>query len=164
MMSTPLAARQVATLLELTEIPHGFSESQFITSLVSHWKSKRRDDRLPARSDFPAESLKPWMGCITLVDVVRDPMRFRWRLIGTTVTEHMGRDSGGKWFEDLYDAPTLAKHVSAYRTAVERGGPAYFRGNLQYVNKDYRYFNSVHLPLAEDGTTVDMLMLGMDFD
>ncbi len=163
-MPSPLSARQIYTHLELTEIPMGFPESQFITSLVEHWEAKCPPDRLPARADFPAESLRRWIGCITLVDVFQDPLRFRWRLIGTTVTEHMGRDSSGKWFTDLYDEPTLEKHVAAYRTAVERRAPAYFRGNLEYVNKDYRYFNSVHLPLADDGTNVDMLVLGMDFD
>ena len=95
--------------------------------------------------------------------MVSNPIRFRWRLIGTNIVDYMGRDSTGKWFADIYDDHWLAIHTTAYMASVTRREPVFYRGNLEYVGKDHRFFRSVHLPLAADGETVDMLLLCLDF-
>ncbi|MEQ9331561.1 PAS domain-containing protein [Thalassobaculum sp.] len=150
--------------LYLQEAPGGFPEVPSLTGLHAFWLEKRGDRRLPARADFPVEELRPWLGHVSLVDVTPAPRRFRWRLVGTGIAEQLGRDATGRWFDDLYEGEILDGYVRAYTKAVERRQPVFHNGDLEFVGKDFQHFKSVHLPLSDDGTDVNMLMLGLSFD
>lgn len=162
-MPTPVHA-QPAFRLHLQEAPDGFPAVHSLASLHAHWLAKRGSRRLPSRADFPPEDLRNWLGYISLVDVMPVPRRFRWRLIGTGIVEHLGRDATGYWFDELYEGDILAGYVHAYSKAVERRRPVFHDGDLEFVGKDFQHFRSIHLPLSNDGETVTMLMLGLSFD
>lgn len=156
--STPFKA------LFLEEVPEGYPDDDYLSGIRAAWDGQRTGDRLPARTDFPFETLLPWLGHVSLVDVEHAPRRFRWRLIGTAIAEKMGRDSTGARFEDLYEQGILEGYIEAYSKAVDRREPVYFRGDLEFVGKEFRHFRMVQLPLATDGDVVDMLMLCLRFD
>jgi len=150
--------------LNLVEVPDGFPDSAAITELTTFWEERCVDGRLPARRDFPPEDLARWIGYVSLVDVDRERQDFRWRLIGTRIAKQMGRDVSGKYFAEIYGAAVLEGYQDAYMTAVNSRTPAYFRGDLEFVDRGFRHFRSVHLPLAKNGQDVDMLLLLLDFD
>ncbi|MGH8732376.1 MAG: hypothetical protein ACREVB_01685, partial [Burkholderiales bacterium] len=56
-------------------------------AIQGRWRELCRNGHLPARSDFPAESLTPWMGHIQIVERVADgdSVRHRVRLVGTRI-------------------------------------------------------------------------------
>lgn len=150
--------------LRLEEAPGGFPDDAWINSLLRLWQDRRAGRRLPARGDFPVEDLRPWLGQVSLVDVVEAPRRFRWRLIGSRIAERLGRDATGRWFDELYEGETLEGYLRAYSRAVDRRAPVFHAGDLEFVGKEFQHFASVHLPLSEDGETVNMLMLTLSFD
>lgn len=163
-MATPSQTARSFKSLNLIEIPEGFPNSAAIVSLEAAWRDKCRDGRLPARSDFPAETLRKWIGRVSLVDVIHEPRRFRWRLIGTQLALRFGRDASGSWFEDLYQGAVLDSYVELYSAAVDQRRPVYYAGDLEFVGREFLHFASVHLPLSEDGERVNMLMLYLSFD
>lgn len=150
--------------LRLYETPDGFPDDPHIASLHRLWDDRRGGRRMPARADFPVEDLLPWLGYVSLVDVVVEPRRFRWRLIGSGIAERMGRDVTGSWFDEIYDGEVLDGYMTSYARAVERCEPTFHRGDLEFVGKEFQHFSSVHLPLSDDDETVSMLMLGLSFD
>jgi len=158
------AVPQWTVKLRLEETPGGFPDDQRITSLLRLWQDKRAGRRLPARSDFPVEDLRPWLGQVSLVDVSEAPRRFRWRLIGSRIAERLGRDVTGRWFDEIYEGTMLDGYARAYSRAVDRREPVFHSGDLEFVGKEFQHFSSVHLPLSEDGETVNMLMLTLSFD
>ncbi len=137
--------------------------SKELPRLIALWESKCRGDRLPARADFEADELMRMGGFIALIDVQQEPERFRFRLIGTGITEMLGRDSTGLYLDELYDADKYDIAVEGYRYCIAHRRPARARGRMVHANMDLVHFESVDLPLAGDGRTVDMIMKGAHY-
>lgn len=161
--------------METMKAPAEFTSIQLVEVSVEHladsqkqlrdfWLGLCKDDALPARGNFAPSDLRGWLGSISLVDVDTSPRRFRWRLIGSQIAEAMGRDSSGRWFDDIYSGATLDDFNAAYSLCVDRRRPVAFRGSVVFVGKEYLQFRMLQLPLAADGKTVDMLMVMLDFD
>jgi hypothetical protein len=65
-----------------------------------YWLSIAPPGRLPARQHvLPEElvSLWPWLW---MLDVYRDPLRFRYRLVGTEITRSVHREMTGQWLDE----------------------------------------------------------------
>ena len=56
-------------------------------AIQGRWKELCQNGHLPARADFPVESLTPWIGHIQIVERVGDgdSVRHRVRLVGTRI-------------------------------------------------------------------------------
>ncbi|NQW11081.1 MAG: PAS domain-containing protein [Alphaproteobacteria bacterium] len=127
----------------------------------AYWLSLRaRAQSLPARSHIdPADipRLLPW---INLIEVHREAsgLRYRHRLVGTGIVDMRQRDGTGRWFDDLYDQATIRKLRGTLDPVVADGHPRILRGNLGITGKGFLDYQSLLLPLAEDGRRVDMLM------
>ncbi len=63
-----------------------------IAALRALWIQLRGEARVPLRSAFSPELLKPWLPNIVIVEAVGTPPRFRVRLAGTAVVRFAGRD------------------------------------------------------------------------
>ena len=74
-----------------------------LVALQQVWESKCKDGRLPSKADFPPEDVKPWLGHILLLDVSRNPARFRVRLMGGNLVSYAGTDFTGKWLDEVFD-------------------------------------------------------------
>lgn len=137
--------------------------SPILPELIAFWEAARPGPLLPGRAAFDAVDLLRFKGHISLVEIERNPQRFRFRLVGTAITEMLGRDSTGLYLDQLYSAETYDLAVAGYRYCVDTGLPAKASGQMVHANKEYVQFESVDLPLATDGTTVDMILKGSDF-
>ena len=129
-----------------------------LTSLQHLWEDKRVDGRLPAKSDFPPEELRHWLGHIFLVDVAHDPVRFRMRLMGVKLVTYTGTDFTGKWLDEVSDGEKLQWTTQPHLTCVETKEPCYDRiASLQHQSKTMT-FHRVHLPCADDGRNVNVIL------
>lgn len=158
-----LFAKSRIDALNLVEAPGGFRDSHSICGIVELWRQRCRAERLPARHDLPMAALRPWIGNVSLVDVRQDPPGFRWRLVGTHVALQMGRDVTGRDFADLYRGRILADYLRLFTASADRRRPVYYRGDLEFLGREFVKFRTVHLPLADDGRTVNMLLVHHDF-
>jgi len=90
------------------------SQQELTSALViggfRYWDSKRTGDQIPARSAFdPLIEIPALVRFMMLKDVQRDPLDFRYRLVGTGLRTHMTTDWTGKWMsQSRVSAP--AKH------------------------------------------------------
>jgi len=134
-------------------------DSEPLRKLHAHWNRKRGDRRMPSRGDFDPLELKDDLGWITLVDVEPDPTRFRYRLVGTNITELMGRDATGAYLDELYPASVEPVATSSFRDLVRSGTPNRVLGTMRHAERGFLSFESVDLPLSSDGQTVDMIMV-----
>ena len=139
-------------------------ESRQLRDMLELWRSKCTGDRLPSRTDFDLCELKSHVGWLVLVDVERDPQRFLYRLIGSNITGLADRDVTGKYFDELYDAETASAATSSYRRVVGSRRPTRVNASLHHASKGHLTFEAIDLPLSNDGTRVDMILVRCVYD
>jgi hypothetical protein len=142
------------------ELDPGLSfESPLLAQLHRYWLNRRGERAMPGRSDIdPLDpELRAHLGYIVLTDVV-EPARFRFRLVGSTLTDIVGRDSTGKYLDEVY-SPTDYEHmIVAFRWVVSNRVPLRITGNLRHAKRAWIDMKSIDLPLSSDGYKVNMIL------
>jgi hypothetical protein len=135
--------------------------SDTLRQLRDFWLDARNDSKLPARRDIDPIKMPNLLPYITLIDVFYDPLRFRYRLIGTATTELAGRDPTGKCLdEELYG--DKAETVNwPLRTCVDSLEPIAIRETVQFVDKNWIVVEELFLPLGKSDDTVDIVLVGV---
>jgi len=131
-----------------------------ISELSELWEEKKLGRAFPAWSSIDAFDLRPWLGDIEVIDVIRKPfLRFRFRLVGTNITKIDGTDLTGTYAEDFFTGE-MSGILDEYRRVVETGEPVLY-GRFEYPNaRGFKtWYDKAIFPLAEDGWTVDRLMI-----
>jgi hypothetical protein len=128
--------------------------------LLNYWESIRpAPGQLPGRQHFDpidVPDLLPW---IWLLDVERDPLRFKYRLLGNEQVLAIGSNPIGQWLDEVHPEFVTHPYYRDYvRLAVE--GEASFRRGPPAFHTDKRFVSlqRLLLPLARDGRIVDMLL------
>lgn len=126
--------------------------------LYDYWAERRRGRSFPSRQDIDPVELRFALGNMTLVDVHHEPLRFRFRLVGSLMAQRMGLDYSGKMVDDIDDTDYRDSLNAAYRKIVETRGPSTILYEREIDGKTRR-FEVLRLPLAADGETINMLLL-----
>jgi PAS domain-containing protein len=92
--------------------------------LYAYWRERKGDRRMPARRDIDPIDFAYLLGNIMLVDVIRDPLRFRVRLHGTALVRLSAYELTGKLLDELPDTAYRAYAIERCRGLVESGEPA----------------------------------------
>jgi hypothetical protein len=133
-----------------------------LRQLYAYWRSKAAGSRLPSRTDIDPAEIPQLLPYVFLVDVERNPQRFRFRLIGTQICAWAGRDITGMYVDDPAYGPRATEVARQYGEVVARGLPFYIEQPASRPERDYAFYDRVVMPLAQDGRTVDMLLCGAD--
>ncbi|HXY98999.1 MAG TPA: PAS domain-containing protein [Stellaceae bacterium] len=137
-------------------------ESDLLRRLYAYWQGKRAGRLLPARAALDPADFAYALANVALVDVLRDPPRFYFRVVGTEIARRDGTDLTGKYVDDhpLPEYRALLRQV--YSDVVAAGRPTVFRRDRLMDDKP-RQYEVLYLPLAADGASIDMLLVGIDF-
>ena len=128
--------------------------------LFDYWLKRCKGGRLPARRDIDPLELPYIIGNLILVDVERDPLRFRYRLTGSNLTMQFKLKLTGRLVDEHPD-PTMRRLANeAYTKVVTTGRPLAYRRDM-IIDKTVRRYDVLVLPLAGDGTTIDKILAGM---
>jgi hypothetical protein len=129
-----------------------------VRKLFVYWRSRAAPGRLPRRGDLDPLEMKPALGHLALVEVQRGPLRFRYRLHGARMAALDGFDMTGKWLDE-HPVPTVRERISSsWARAAERRQLIHGFRDCRADIRPRRYEVLV-LPLADDGLTVDKLLV-----
>jgi hypothetical protein len=135
-----------------------------MNEIHAYWLAKRGQRRMPSRWDIDPAEIPRLLRNLMLIDVSHDPIRFRYRLIGTNVVDATGEDRTGKCFDavDFIAAnPIVREH---YVTAVTTGEPVHAMEPFPVRGTRLTYeVERMLLPLSSDGVAVDMILAYFDF-
>lgn len=137
--------------------------SEKLRQLHAYWDSKRAGRAMPQRADIEPTEIPLLLPHIGLVDVESAPPRMYFRLIGTHITHALGRDNTNKYFDEAYQEPLLGDVTRVYRMVVDLSVPVRHFGKAQFSDKQYREYESVHLPLSQNGAAVSMILVGQEY-
>lgn len=79
----------------------GALASSLVHQLNDYWTARRGDRRMPRKSDIDPSELKPLLPYILLGEFATQPLRLRYRLVGTEVVTVYGVDFTGRWLDEL---------------------------------------------------------------
>jgi hypothetical protein len=133
-----------------------------LRGVASYWRGKLRQDRLPGRHDIDPIEIPQFLSHLYLIEIERDPERFRHRLIGTQIAEWAGRDATGTYVDELDYGPHRSTMIAEYREVAARGLPRCDDLEARWPNPDYKFYTRLLCPLATDGHHVDMLFCALN--
>jgi hypothetical protein len=126
--------------------------------VLAYWQRKCAGRMMPARADIDPAELRRFLPHITLVDVVDDPRRFVYRLVGTREVELRGADPTGKPVGEAYFASSAEAALQNYETVRVTRVPLYSADPFQVVDR-FVGEEDLFMPLSNDGNVVNMIMV-----
>ncbi|WP_321397594.1 PAS domain-containing protein [Emcibacter sp.] len=123
--------------------------------LYDHWNDIRGDKPLPSRADFNPAAVAPALPYIFVLEVHKEPMRFKFRLTGTETVEVMGVNAMGHWIDEF---PHTEEIIDRYKWLVENRRPYYNSDRLHWAVKDFHHYTALTLPFSDDGENVNILI------
>lgn len=123
------------------------------------WLDKGAPGQLPARRDFDPLEMRDCLGNVFLVEALPGEDDFRYTLIGIEIVRHVEVDNTGKRVSEVFGAAGLA----LYRKIRDERRPIRVHGTVDWHDKEYKAYETVILPLADDGVAVNRYIGGMVF-
>ncbi len=135
-------------------------EDELVSLGYAIWRNARAGNTLPSRSDFdPLNLPSRLLPHILLVDVVEaETVRLRWRLVGTYITERVGRDMTGRYWDEIYDIDVLNEISKAPLWVLENRRPIRAMGAAPMEDKNFLISENLFAPLSSDGENINMLL------
>jgi hypothetical protein len=139
-------------------------EHRSLAQLYSYWLEKKGEQVAPPRGAIRPDEIVELLPDIAMVDVVGDPPRFRARLVGTRIVSAFGRDSTGKFLDEIDYAEIKPEVFERLRAAVAQRRPNIHRSRLTTAGGRHLRYESIIMPLSSDGAAIDMLLIGVAVD
>lgn len=130
---------------------------------LAYWHEKRGDRIMPARADLDPMEIIPILPHVILIDVLRDPLDFRYRLIGTLVEEHMSAPYTGRRYSEFEGQRAGSRIWICSERVLSEKRPV--RTDIPYIGpkSDFTTIEDVMMPLSSDGETVDVIFIVVEY-
>ena len=141
-------------------------EHPTLTFVHDYWEAKRGDRMMPARRNINPSEMRHHLGWLFLADVLPDADDFRYRLVGNLVASYFGTNGTNKTLREMFapfGAETLEGTLFIYRKVVSERTPVRVTGQANWDGKGLEPFETVYLPLSDDGVSVNMIMSAFVF-
>jgi hypothetical protein len=134
-----------------------------LIELYRYWDMKRADRLFPSRASIDPSEIKRCLSRMMLVDVFREPLRFRYRLVGTGVSSLISKgELTGKWIDRETYGEFAASLQDIYGRVAQTGRPVRGSGNLRQLDgRDWVTFENILMPLGDSDDLVTMVMAGV---
>jgi hypothetical protein len=130
--------------------------------LYDYWDERRSGRAFPARRDVDPLEFAYVLGNVVLIDVLYQPLRFRYRLVGVNLVRRDGFDMTGKMVDE-FPEPEFRQHlIAVFSTVVESGRPLRGVRDL-FVDGRTRQYEALSLPLSDDGQEINMLLIATEY-
>lgn len=149
---------------QLSTRPFEEIASSKVRRLRDYWNAKRRQGQdFPFREDIEATELRDLLPLISISDVEYEPLRFRYRLVGTRVVEYNHQEFTGKYLGEIgwVDEHLL---LAAYTKVIVDRQPHFgiYAWDLRTGSAGRCEFGM--LPLTNDGETIHQILAIEDYE
>jgi hypothetical protein len=150
-----------------SEIDPQHLEHPTLSFLKDYWERKRAGRAMPARADIRPAEMKEHLGWIVLLDALPDLADFRYRMIGSRVAQYFLTDSTGKTISEAfapYGEAAVSAVLAVHRKSARDRVAVRSHGGAGWLGRSFLDFDSLYLPLSDDGVTVNMVLSAFTFD
>jgi hypothetical protein len=130
---------------------------------LDYWNAKRGDRAMPARADLDPTEMISFLPNVILIDVLRDPLDFRYRLIGTMVEEHMSMPYTGRRYSEFEGQREGSRIWTCSQRVATEKQPV--RTDVPYIGpkSDFTTIQDVMMPLSSDCESVDVIFIVVEY-
>ncbi len=137
-------------------------DDERLQDLLAYWQSKK-NGRLPARSDIDPIEIPKLLKYLILADydAVRQDVRFR--LVGSEMVEHWGRDFRNMHLHEIMSGEYYDYIHSLFVQTANKARPLFSESVFRWDRGRAMRTKRLMLPLASDGHNVDAVLVGQVF-
>ena len=133
-----------------------------VRQFVRLWQDAHVDGRPPAKSFLDPLRLRFLLGSLSLLEVQPEPLRFRYRLVGTDIVQRLGYELTGRWLDEHPDQ-TLRPFLVKGATMVHHAAmPIYGHVKARTLGEDW-LLEVVAVPLLGPSGEVAFIGAGQSF-
>lgn len=150
-----------------TEIDPKHLKNPALVFLKHYWERKRGTRTMPARADIRPSEMKEHLGWIMLLDVMPEALDFRFRTVGTRVTEYFLTQATGKTLTESfarYGEDAMKAVLATHRKVAREAVSLRVHGGAGLFGRAFLDFDALYLPLSDDGVSVNMILSAFTFD
>lgn len=135
------------------------SASPEMHEIVEYWRSLFHGEILPDRRDIDPTNIPRLLPGIILIDIFRNPYRFKFRLIGEAMVAYHGRNLAGFWMDEVFPhfketaTPGNIIDVAENHVLNYRFGPPLMTYEKNFINME-----RIFLPCRNRGDEVELLL------
>ena len=143
-----------------TDVPLTPSEWNPKTSKIyNYWLSIHPgDNQLPRRQDFDPMDIVDLLPIVWMLDVHRDPLRYKFRLLGTALIPILGKEPTGLWLEEAFPDALNSGAYDDYNYVVRTKQALYRKGTPQYIVPEYKTIERLLLPLVDSNNNCEIIL------
>lgn len=127
-------------------------------SLYELWESRRNGRKVPARQDIDVLELRPWLGWLTVMDMVDDGADFVYRIFGTSQANQIGVDLTGRRTSTCPEV--TQSFLDSLRDSAAAARPIFGVRVIEISARGYAYrWQRLILPLTRQTDMIDTFMI-----
>lgn len=132
-----------------------------LRSLHDYWRSKRASAGLPRKRDIDPAEIGSLLNNVFLVSVERDPIRFRYRLLGSAIIGVSRANMTGRTMDEAYPGIREKATYLDYLACTEQASVRYYRGHAMF-DPDFAFLTTdrILLPMTDGSGAVDFILGG----
>ena len=137
--------------------------SPVVRAGYEYWQRQHRGALPPRRADIDPVDIPALLPHVVLLDVLRDPLDFHYRLIGSRVRYHLNANLHRQRMSQLAHQKSPSHLWTKCLEATETCRPVL--SNTPYIgpHRDFLRVEDLILPLMDDSGQVSMLLIFIDF-
>ncbi len=137
-------------------------DNPILSFFLDYWRSRRGDEKLPRTDTFKPREIGQHLPWVVLADALPDYQDFRYRLVGTRVSEYFLADGTGKTVREAFAGlkpGDLEGVVWLYRQPCVTQVPLRFTAPGGRVNGVYfPDYDAGYFPFSTDGNRADRVV------
>jgi hypothetical protein len=150
---------------QMSDLPTALSDPGLI-SFYEYWATLCGNRAMPSRKNIdPLQVPRGYLPNVMLVDVLYNPQRYRFRLVGANIIAATGENRTGRFFDEVWwfqDHPGVQPQ---YEAVVKTRQPLYsVEPFTNFISKSSYDVDRLLLPLSDDGQRVDTLLVLFQFN
>jgi hypothetical protein len=130
----------------------------------AYWLTLGNRGSVPLRQNFSPKAIPRLLPFVILIDVVKEPRDFRFRVVGTAFSRAVAQDVTGRCIGEVFPADYRDEVFERWNAVVEHGGPSWGSGEMWAKERDFLRWQGVALPLHSDNREVNQLLGAAVFD
>jgi hypothetical protein len=131
------------------------AQSSALKQLYAYWEGKRAGRTLPLKAAIDPAEIKDILPYVIISEVHDQPLRVRYRLVGTEIVKLRGREFTGKWLDEVQWNPVFRERLlQEYRVLINERRPLLGADDLYSADGPRAAYEWGMFPLSEDGERV----------